>query len=280
MPRIGSTGGASIRGFGLFGTVAAPGGAGGGLWSWGRNDFGQLGLGNITNYSSPMQVGALITWATVAGGSNFSLALKTDGTLWSWGLNTYGQLGLGDVTNRSSPNQIGTLTTWSKLGLGVETNSSLAIKTDGTLWSWGQNNFGQLGLGNTTNYSSPKQVGALTTWATVAGLQRSAVAVKTDGTLWSWGRNANGQLGLGNTTGYSSPVQVGALTTWSKSSGGQDFALAIKTDGTLWSWGRNDNGQLGLGNTTDYSSPVQVGALTNWFAVSPLLNGATLAIQT
>jgi alpha-tubulin suppressor-like RCC1 family protein len=96
----------------------------------------------------------------------------------------------------------------------------LAIKTDGTMWSWGRGFNGMLGLGNATSYSSPKQVGALTTWANISGGDYHSMASKTDGTLWSWGRNAYGQLGLANTTYRSSPVQVGALTTWSSISAG------------------------------------------------------------
>jgi alpha-tubulin suppressor-like RCC1 family protein len=88
-----------------------------------------------------------------------------------------------------------------------------AISTNGTLWTWGRNDYGQLGLGNRTYYSSPKQVGSLTTWLSVAA-SYSALALKTDGTLWSWGYNAMGQLGHGNTTNYSSPKQVGSLATW------------------------------------------------------------------
>jgi hypothetical protein len=91
---------------------------------------------------------------------------------------------------------------------------SLVVKTNSTLWSWGWNFRGQLGTGNTTQYSSPKQVGALTTWLYVAGGYDSTAAIKTDGTLWTWGENPQGQLGLGNTTNYSSPKQVGARTTW------------------------------------------------------------------
>ena len=139
------------------------------------------------------------------------------------------------------------------------------------LLSWGDNGYGQLGLGNTTSYSSPKQVGALTTWLTPSGEWGSFAAIKTDSTLWSWGRNNVGQLGLGNTTNYSSPKQVGALTNWSKVFGtvsGGGRRMAIKTDKTLWAWGSNGSGQLGLGNTTSYSSPKQVGALTGWLNVA------------
>jgi alpha-tubulin suppressor-like RCC1 family protein len=237
-----------------------------GLYSWGLNAVGQLGLGNTTNYSSPKQVGTLTTWKTATiNGYDTALAIKTDGTLWGWGSNGYGELGLGNTTQYNSPKQVGTLTTWSKITMGLF--HTVAIKTDGTLWSWGKGGSGQLGLGNVTYYSSPKQVGALTTWAAIAANNNMTYGIKTDGTLWSWGKNLYGELGLGTSgagTYKSSPNQVGALTTWLKIAGGSYCALAIKTDGTLWSWGYNSKGQLGQGNITNRSSPVQVGALTTW----------------
>jgi alpha-tubulin suppressor-like RCC1 family protein len=153
------------------------------LWAWGNNAYGQLGLGNTTSYSSPKQVGALTTWATLAEGvTSCTLAIKTDGTLWAWGRNLNGKLGLGNTTNYSSPKQVGTLTTWATVaggGLYEFYGFSLAIKTNGTLWSWGQSAVGQLGLGNTTSYSSPKQVGALTAWSKVAAGSESVLAIIT-----------------------------------------------------------------------------------------------------
>ena len=236
------------------------------LWSWGKGSYGQLGLGNTTNYSSPKQIGALTSWAKVFGSYKGFSAIKTNGTLWTWGQNNTGQLGLGDITNRSSPTQVGALTTWLELG-GGSAKHQVAVKTDGTLWSWGYNANGQLGLGNITNYSSPKQVGALTGWAKVGEVKSfvdAAAAIKTDGTLWTWGQNNYGQLGSGTTVNRSSPVQVGALTNWSKFAATSFSAFAVKTDGTLWSWGYGGAGVLGLGNTTSYSSPKQIGALTSW----------------
>ena len=251
------------------------------MWSWGYNGQGQLGLGDTTERSSPVQIGALTTWASVSVGGNFALAIKTDGTLWSWGSNTtYGQLGLGDTTNRSSPVQVGALTTWAKVGPGQA--SSFAIKTDGTMWSWGRNDDGALGIddGSFARRSSPVQIGSNTYWADVAGGKDGALAVTTDGKLYAWGYNGSGQLGLGNTTYRISPVQVGALTTWAKvSMGFGNYSIAVKTDGTLWGWGKNNFAQLGLNNTTDYSSPVQVGALTNWSKIAAG-NENVLAIKT
>ena len=250
-----------------------------GLFTWGLNSSGQLGLGNTTDYSSPKQVGSLTTWSLANGGMSYaSFAIKTDGTLWSWGKNAHGQLGQGDTVNRSSPVQVGALTTWASFTGGRD--ACMAIKTDGTLWGWGRNaNYGQLGLGNLTNYSSPKQVGSLTNWLQVIGSNFNTTALKTDGTLWSWGKNTSGEGGLGNLTNYSSPKQIGALTTWSKLAMCRKGSLAITTGGALWSWGFGNSGQLGLGNTTSYSSPKQVGALTNWSDITEG-NYRSFAIKT
>jgi len=188
--------------------------------------------------------------------------------LWSWGENRQGQLGLGNTTNRSSPVQVGALTTWSSVEYNRGGEHTLATKTDGTLWAWGRNNFGQLGLGNTTDRSSPVQVGTLTTWSKVSCGKSITAAIKTDGTLWTWGRNGYGALGINASGDRSSPVQVGTLTTWSKIHATGSHMLAIKTDGTLWSWGSNTDGQLGHGNFTYRSSPVQVGRLTTWSKIS------------
>lgn len=191
------------------------------LWAWGANLSGGLGLGDVIGRSSPVQVGALTTWYRITGRSQSStLAVKTDGTLWGWGANLNGQLGLGDALNRSSPVQIGAATDWKYISCvgaagSAQGSFSLAIKTGGTLWSWGMNSNGELGLGDVVSRSSPVQVGALTNWARVNGGFKHAIALRSDGTAWVWGANASGQLGLANVADRSSPVQVGAATTWS-----------------------------------------------------------------
>jgi alpha-tubulin suppressor-like RCC1 family protein len=178
-----------------------------------------------------------------------------------------GQIGDGTVVDKSSPVQVGALTNWAQVDGGYFHCG--AIKTDGTIWTWGNNGFGQLGIDNETHKSSPVQIGALTNWSQVsAGSDAHTAAVKTDGTIWTWGRNNNGRLGDGTVVNKSSPVQIGALTNWSQVSAGQGQTASIKTDGTVWAWGYNTNGQIGDGTVVAKSSPVQIGALTNWFQVS------------
>jgi alpha-tubulin suppressor-like RCC1 family protein len=105
------------------------------LYAWGRNNNGQLGLNDVADRSSPVQVGALNDWAQVAAGGAHTAAIKTNGTLWTWGAGGSGRLGLNDVVARSSPVQVGALTDWSQVTAG--TSHTAAIKANGTLWSWG-----------------------------------------------------------------------------------------------------------------------------------------------
>ena len=248
------------------------------MWSWGKNEYGQIGDNAVINRSSPVQVGALTTWSKIDGGDLYSMALKTDGTMWTWGYNANGELGQNNVINRSSPVQLGAEITWSKIA--ANSGFSMAIKTDSTMWSWGNNEFGQIGDNTVIKRSSPVQVGALTTWSQIAGGRYHSIAIKTDGTMWTWGYNNFGQLGSNTTyNNKSSPVQVGGLTTWSKIASSAYNSLAIKTDGTIWTWGYNINGQLGDNTILYRSSPVQVGALTTWLqAVVGYAN--TVAIKT
>ena len=242
------------------------------LWAWGNDDYGVSGIGTTQLRSSPTQVGALTDWDSTTHRDRITLAIKTNGTLWAWGLGNYGTLGQGDINSRSSPVQIGALTNWKTLSSGGSSDgyTGAAIKTNGTLWTWGENSVGQLGLSNTTYLSSPVQVGLLTNWSKLSAGSTTFAAIKTDGTLWTWGSNSVGKLGLGDTINKNSPVQVGVDTNWSTVAAGVGHMLAIKTDGTLWAWGSNyyTSGQLGLGNTISRSSPMQVGSMTNWLTVS------------
>ena len=198
------------------------------LWAMGRNNQGVLGQNDKTDRSSPVQITGT-TWNQISRSPYSSFAIKTDGTLWSWGRNVSGELGLnqagGFSDGRSSPTQIPG-TTWSEVSSGSD-RANYAVKTDGTLWSWGYGLMGSLAQNNLTQYSSPTQIPG-TTWSSVAGGSNGAYATKTDGTVWAWGRNNIGQLGQNNKTDYSSPVQIPG-TNWSAMSGGKSNVLVLSS---------------------------------------------------
>ena len=214
----------------------------------------------------------------LAAGEQFSAAIKSDGSLWTWGYNDYGQLGNGNHSNESSPTQIASSSSNDWVSVSTGWGHTLAIRSDGTLWAWGLNNLGELGLGNTTSQTSPAQVGTDTDWVAASAGDAFSLAIRSDGTLWAWGSYASGGLGIVTSTNQTSPVQVNTETDWVAVSAGGNYGMAIKSDGTLWTWGLNNDGQLGLGDTAQRSTPVQVGSDT-WVAVQAG-NVHTLAIKS
>ena len=236
------------------------------LWVWGdggRGNLGQNAGGAGANASSPMQIPGT-NWKYVAGSYWGRSATKTDGTMWTWGENVEsGGMGQNDRTTRSSPMQVGTDTTWTGTLNMMGGDSVHVFKTDGTLWSWGDNGYGQLGRNTAIDYSSPVQVPG--TYSVVKGRASHCVSfLKSGGTLWMVGKNTVGQLGLneGSNSHKSSPTQIPG-TTWSSATTGYSAGMATKTNGTLWVWGQNLNGGLGLNDQVKRSSPTQLPG-TNW----------------
>ena len=240
-----------------------------GLWSWGNNQYGQLGdPASLAHRSSPFQLVTGSNWSKVDCQTSSTVAIKTDGTLWLWGNNIDGKLGLNDRVNRSSPVQVFGGGTWTSISMG--SIQVYGIKSDGTLWCWGRNQYGQLGTNDMVHRSSPVQtVSGGTDWLRVHTDGQVVAAIKTDRTLWTWGSNQYGQLGSNirggglGIFGRSSPAQLGG-TNWKQATCAASSILAIKTDGTLWGWGRNNGGTIGINDTIIRSSPVQVGVDTNW----------------
>jgi alpha-tubulin suppressor-like RCC1 family protein len=239
------------------------------LWNWGSISCGALTPG----VSSPVQTFSSGTnWNTSANADRSAAGIKTDGTLWIWGNGAYGLLGNNLRTAFSSPVQtVSGGTNWKQVAVAYRHTSS--VKTDGTLWIWGANSYGQLGTNNRVNQSSPVQtISGGTNWKQVELGFSFSSAIKTDGTLWFWGCGNCGTFGtnVGGVVRQSSPVQtISGGTNWKQVSVYSAVVGAVKTDGTLWMWGSGSGGILGDNTTISKSSPVQtIGGGTNWKQVS------------
>jgi alpha-tubulin suppressor-like RCC1 family protein len=271
--------------------------ADGSAWAWGDNFFGQLGDGTTIQRNAPVRVagaggaGSLTGVRGVSGGLFHTIALMSGGAVWCWGNNDWGQLGMGDNVSRTSPAQ----TLFSSGGGATATASAagdvhtVVLKSDGTVWSWGGNRFGQIGIGTADGavHSGPSQAvgaggaGFLTAVAAIAAGGTHTVALRTDNTVWTWGQNQFGQLGLGtaDTAAHPFPAQVPGLTGIVAISASDLTTVALKSDGTVWTWGANAKGQLGNGSIVDSPAPVRMGSLTGIGFVSA--GGIhTLAVQS
>lgn len=264
------------------------------LWAWGFNNLGQIGAGGTDTYSIPIQIASQVgssSWNNISCGGTHTAAVNDDGSLWVWGYNGHGELGDYTNLNRSLPVQtIFGGNDWTQVSCGYYYTA--AIKNDSSLWLWGFNNSGQLGIDviqntsggmQTLRVSSPIQTQASgNNWAQVSCGDSHVGAIKNDGTLWMWGANDSGQLGTDSYSAFiPSPVQtIMGGTDWKQVSCYTNHTAAIKNDGTLWMWGLNFAGQLGDGTIDNKSSPVQTTAAgTNWFRLATGPGYQTVAIK-
>jgi alpha-tubulin suppressor-like RCC1 family protein len=184
-------------------------------WAWGINNTGQVGNNTLDPKVSPVAVVGGHSFIQVAAGgltNGMSIGLKINGSAWTWGYNGTGNLGDNTITSRSSPVAVigGHSFVYVSGGLTTDQTAGSAggLKSDGSLWLWGTNTYGQLGDGTTTNRSSPVQVVGSHSFLEFNLGNNFSMAVKSDGSVWSWGSNTQGRLGTNNATSYSSPVQV------------------------------------------------------------------------
>ncbi|MGA2973745.1 MAG: cadherin-like beta sandwich domain-containing protein [Spirochaetia bacterium] len=264
-----ATSGDIIKGGSNFSVVLKNNGT---VFSYGDNYNGELGYAITTDISTPLLVSGSTqgyTYTAVAAGAGHVLALQSGGSqVWAWGSDGNGQLGDNLWTNRITPGTVsGLLATIT--AIAARANHSLALKSDGTVWAWGDNWYGEAGNAQSQNaIGVPVQSGTLTGITAIAAGGYHCLALKGDGTVWAWGWNLNGQLGDGSTTDRSSPGSVGGLTGVTAIAAGGEHSLALKSDGTVWAWGWNARGELGDGTTMDRASPVQVSGLTEVTAIA------------
>jgi alpha-tubulin suppressor-like RCC1 family protein/uncharacterized protein YjdB len=249
--------------------------ADGSLWAWGYNEYGQVGNGTTAlRQALPVRAGEDSDWAVVSAGGYHTAALKADGSLWTWGWNNMGQLGLGDEgsgTNRSVPTRVGTDNDWAAVSTGQQWVA--ALKTDGSIWTWGVGQMGSLGIGNNGNRNVPTRVGGDNDWVSIDTGDWHAMAIKADGSLWAWGFNyyggpESGVLGDGSNTNQNHPVRVVSTdVAWASASATGYHTAGLKADGSVWVWGHNEYGQLGLGDTENRLVPAQAWDTGQWAVV-------------
>jgi uncharacterized repeat protein (TIGR02543 family) len=227
----------------------------GNVWSWGSNYDGELGNGETEDRNYAVQVTAstntlLDNVVQISAGAYFSLALKSNGTIWAWGANYYGQIGTGSDADEyvAIPTQVATSSNDTFKSISAGTDHTLALRTDGTLWAWGGNTEGQLGINSRVAHNVPQLVGNSAIFEIVAAGDLFSLAKKSDGTVWAWGLNDYSQLGSGTFGRSISPVQVndnGQLNSVISLSVGRNHSLALRSDSTVWGWGNNHGGRVG-----------------------------------
>ena len=277
---------------GLSGVKTIAGGYGhtialksdGTVWTWGDNYYGELGGCTTVYRYTPALVSGLSGVVTIAGMGQHSMAMKSDGTVWVWGDNRYGQSGgSGTVIRLNSPVQMSGLNGITAIACGGW--HSIALKSDGTVWTWGENNDGQLGNGtsdgvySSASHPNPIQVNGLSGIAAIGGGAVHTIALKSDGTVWAWGSNYDGQIGDGTYSERDNPVQVNGLQEKITAiSAGCYQNIAIASDATIWGWGNNCEGELGDGTNISKNRALQI---KNINEVATVATGyfATLAVR-
>jgi len=256
----------------------------GSLWVWGDNADGQLGINDsiFADKNTPVTTFAGgNNWKQVSCGTDHTAAIKADGSLWVWGSGGSGRLGTNLTASRSSPvTTFAGGTDWKQVSCG--SIHTAAIKTDGSLWVWGDGASGRLGTNNTVDKYTPVTTFAGgNDWKQVSSGVDHTMAIKTDGTLWGWGYGFSGKLGTNNSNSPLTPVTTFAGgNNWKQVSCGSGHTMAIKTDGTLWGWGDGANGRLGTNSTVDKSTPVTTFAGGGSWKQISCGNGFTFAIKS
>jgi alpha-tubulin suppressor-like RCC1 family protein len=255
--------------------------------SWGNNMDNESGDGirppeQPVTSPQPIVAPGNANLVNITGGSTSALGLTNSGGVLSWGANDDGQLGDGTNNATSTPEPVPGLSSGVKQIAASRSETSYAVKSDGSLYGWGENDYGQLANGTTDNVSTPTQISGLTGPVnSIAAGTTDAVAAMADGTVETWGDNVFGNLGTGDTSNHvqSTPVVVPGLTNI-KAVGADYFTnFAITNAGQVYGWGRNERGELGDGTTTNQSTPELITGLSNIVSITGG-NAFTIALDS
>ncbi len=228
------------------------------LWSCGWNEKGQLGVPAVSERTAEWQcVGTDTDWKKAIGGKAYAFFIKEDGSLWAVGTSESGVQGTGDGIDHKELIRVGTDNNWVDVAVcHFWGYSAIGLKSDGTIWGWGQNTSHQLGIEGQDSYTTPVQIGTDSDWKQISLGSSHCMAIKTDGTMWGWGQNSAGQLGLGNSKSQNTPVQIGTENDWAYVKAIDNRTYAVKTDGTLWATGDNYSNLLGFNQSDDALVPL------------------------
>jgi alpha-tubulin suppressor-like RCC1 family protein len=250
----------------------------GSVWAWGEGDLGELGDNSTAGSDMPVRIAGLTGITQISAGTDFGLARRSDGTVWAWGLNSSGELGNATTTTSDVPVQVSGLSQVTQIAAGG--NFAMAARTQGfvtmltSVWTWGSNQFGALGDGETEAYrSTPGQVSGISvpSISQIAAGAEYSMVLGSDGSVWAWGADYDGQLGNAATyAAQTRPVEtIGMASGITHIAAGVNHVLALRSDGTVLAWGNDQTGEIGNGTTSsDPVLPTVVTGLTNATAVS------------
>jgi len=246
--------------------------------TWGSNEAGKLGDGTFNSHRTPVQVD-IENVIAISAGSNFTVALKNDGTVWAWGNNQHGRLGNGSFIASRTPVQVQDSTTTflnNVIAISTGNNFTIALKNDGTVWGWGDNNFNQLGDGNRSGQRIRAiQVHVLSSIIAIASGDMHSIALDSNGRVWTWGWNTYGQLGNGTYSVSTLYVPFGVQNlnnVTAIAAGGSHTAVVVNNDSVM-AWGQNQSGQLGINSLVDNrTSPTETPYNTDVVSVAAGIN--------